>query len=161
MIDKIITYLVGNSMNSKIDDRIDNRTTKPIERLQQTTDKLQDKIENLTGDVRELRGIYKGWADKQSPLSLTEKGTDVLNKSGAQSYLNDNFEKLYEYFEDVDKEYDIQEKAKDVIASMDTDIENKLKDGLYKSGASVGDIALIMSLRLRDMVIDKRKHTTK
>lgn len=125
---------------------------------------LQRDVSDLKGNVKKLEGRFDGFekynvlAKGHSPLSLTESGVELLEQSGAKNYLEKHFTKLYGLFDDIDKGYEIQERAREVIENQRKEKDfNAIKEYLYNAGRPMDNIILVMSIELRDMVLEKKK----
>ncbi|MYE37906.1 MAG: hypothetical protein F4X82_00055 [Candidatus Spechtbacteria bacterium SB0662_bin_43] len=121
--------------------------------------KIKNEVQNqvnekVSKDVIEM--ILKHSSKTASPLTLNEVGTSTIEKMKGREWLNENIDALYKEFEDIDDEYDIQERSKEVLLEWKDKIINDRKKLLYSTGTSINEFIAVMSLVLRDMVFEKR-----
>lgn len=134
----------------------------------------KNKVDTLGEDVRVMKDEIKLIRDKavacetlldergpltkrRSPVSLTDRGRIVLENSGGKKFVDDKIESLSGKVEEKNPNtaYDIQELSKEVIASMkDSDDFNIFKDYLFKEGLSIDDIVEVLSIYLRDKILE-------
>ena len=123
---------------------------------------VKTKTDKLATDFAELKGIFETYEKLKflkpgSPLKLTENGDTLLSESGGRAYLKNNFSLLFEQFRDIKSAYDIQEKARQIIeAKKDSEEFDGMKDYLYEKGIDFSDLAAVMGVELRDMVLSKK-----
>ena len=125
---------------------------------------IQRDVSDVKGSIRNLEGRFDGFekyavlAQGQSPLSLTQSGTELLEQSGAKDYLEKHFTKLYDSFDDTDKGYEIQERAREIIEDQRKEKDfDAIKEYLYNAGRPMEHIIFVMSIELRDMVLAEKK----
>lgn len=90
-----------------------------------------------------------------SPLQPTQYGKTLISESGLEKILNDEKESLKErltvFLNGVDTEYDVQEKARDLLVSLkDTPMMASVKNYAYQHGLNVEMILKSGGLWLRD-----------
>ena len=136
--------------------------------------RLQERVKTLEGKVKEHgedgkkmsekvvecctrideRG-NKGLTKSRSPISLTERGYDLLQKSGGQAWISQYRDELIKAIQQKNPQsaYDVQEYAKEVlkgfVALNDTRLK-PLKDFAYSEGIELDDILTVMGIHLRD-----------
>ncbi len=117
--------------------------------LSQRLSKLEGKFET-SNDLR-------NFVQKRSPLSLTDKGRLLLEKSGGLNYINNNKSLLINEIKlrKPKSAYDVQELAKDVITDHTAgDKFIPLKNYLYQNGLDLAIIVNVMGIYLRDITLD-------
>lgn len=138
--------------------------------------KYTNKVDTLENDVRDLKREVREIRDKviacetslkerepltkrESPISLTDKGNKTLKDSGAEKFIDDNFDSLFKKIEGKHPKaaYDIQEISKNVLEDMQNDdLFNDLKEYAFKEGREIEDIILVAGIHLRDKVLMKK-----
>ena len=125
---------------------------------------IQRDLSDLKGSIKNLEGRFDSFekyavlAKGQSPLSLTQSGVELLEQSGGKTYLEKRFTKLYNLFNDVNKGYEIQERAREIIEQQSKQKDfNNIKEHLYNVGRPIEHIIFVMSIELRDMVLEEKQ----
>lgn len=117
-----------------------------IKRITICETKIEERTQNLAATLTK----------RKSPISLSEKGEEMLIKSGANKFVLDNLQELVKKIKEKDPKsaYDVQEISKDVIKSMTADDKFiPLKDYVYKEGIELDAIIIVMSIFLRDQAL--------
>ena len=130
-----------------------------VKSLQENFIEYKRKTDKTVEDVAELKGSFNTYRfiKSDSPIKLTEGGIDLLQNSGGKAYLDKNIEDLYEKFEGIDNEYDIQKKARDIMRDKEHDKNfDAMKKYLYQKGLSFDDLSTVMGVYLRDKVFEKK-----
>jgi len=112
----------------------------------------------LIGPLAEWFGKHhrgKGLTKSKSPISLTERGYDLLQKSGGQAWISQYRDELIKAIQQKNplSAYDVQEYAKEVLKSLVTMSDPRLKplkDYAYAQGIELDDIITVMGIHLRD-----------
>ena len=142
---------------TRILDALKNRTTlshrmKSVEDAVQT---IHSDIKDMKGEMGCLKGIFlrQTFVSGTSPLTLTERGSQILEESGGGAYVLNNKDRLITEFSDVNGMFDIQQKAFDVIKK---EAEKKdfhtIKNYMFSEGITLDDIAKVMGIALRDEI---------
>jgi len=121
--------------------------------LRRTLGEVKDKVVACEVILKE-RGPL---AERKSPISLTERGDNVLKESGGMDYVDDQKESLLAFIRDKNPKsaYDVQEFAKlamELRAKEDDFIP--LKNYAYKEGMDLDDILFVTGIYLRDITLD-------
>jgi len=114
-------------------------------------------------DIRErfftLEGKLSGTFGASSPVSLLQKGQDVLEKSGLKKYIEDNKALFIKKCCDggtLTNQYDIQIMAFDFFDKLDFgDFEPKLKEASFQYGMGVETLRRIGGIYFRDILLEK------
>lgn len=96
---------------------------------------------------------------RESPVSLTERGSAFLENSGGKQFVDDNFGELLANVETMNPQtaYDVQEDAKKVVADLREDERlNPIKDFLFKDGSTLEDVFEVMAIYLRNKVLSHK-----
>lgn len=99
---------------------------------------------------------------KRSPVSLSDRGTSLLNDSHGRKFVDENFDELYNSVKTKTPKtaYDIQEYAKEIIESLRNDDRlNPAKDFLFKDGSTLDEWITVTAIYLRDKILEKEKMT--
>ena len=97
---------------------------------------------------------------KHTPLSLTERGLEVLEESGGKNFINNNKDMLIKRILDKNppSSLDIQELSESTIISEKDHIEFiPVKEYVYNQGLIFDHVIKVMSIYLRDLALDKWK----
>lgn len=135
------------------------------EKFSSKLDKILEKIETVTNRISHLEGQIVGSLDpltkRNSPIKLTEKGEDVLTRSGAISIVDDPKNKrgiLNKILADPTptNAYDAQEKTINIINQMENDnIFMLLKSYAYKEGLDLHSILYAVAIYFRKYVLEE------
>ena len=94
-----------------------------------------------------------------SPISLTNTGQKLLIESGAEAYLQNNKNSLFQRFTGPTTKFDVQYEARNIIADEVKKLGiaplNAIKEHLYDKNKDYEDMIDIMSVRLRDIFISE------
>lgn len=93
---------------------------------------------------------------RESPVSLTERGSAFLEDSGGKKFVDDNFGELLASVEVMEPKtaYDVQEDAKKVVRALEDDQRlNPIKEFLFKDGSTLDDVFEVMAVYLRNKVL--------
>ena len=94
-----------------------------------------------------------------SPISLLDKGKEVLNESGLKKFIDDNKDALMKkcsYNKDPLNQYDIQEKAFTLFDELDFgEFTKTLKETSFNYGMSIDTIRRIGGIYFRDLLLAK------
>ncbi len=93
---------------------------------------------------------------RKSPISLNEKGEDILKRSGSDKFVLENQKELVQKIKEKNPTtaYDVQEYARTVVESLQNEQRFiPFKDFVYKEGFPLSHIFTVMSLYLRDIAI--------
>jgi hypothetical protein len=137
-----------------------------VDRMEKDFEKMIDRKEVLRTDVDKLlefkiqaqkfmdRNIYKD----QSPLSLTEFGQKLVDESGLggifEGVKDDLVEKLEEL--DPDSQYDVQEKARALMDSLDGyEPFKQVETYAFEHGKDLNQILRAGAILLRDYYFKK------
>lgn len=150
-----VKNLVKNLLN------FNNKLDFEVGDIQKEVGEVRNDIFNVREDVSRIEGflIDKGYyrpkySVRNSPIKLNDEGEELLAKSEADKYINDNLEELINEISDEDPKspYDVQELSSEVLRNKrDSDDFIKFKDYAYENGIEVDAIIYVMSIYLRDL----------
>lgn len=123
--------------------------------LRKTVGDVRDKVIACETSLKEREPLTK----RKSPVSLTDRGINFLKDSGGEKLVDDNFDELLKKVDGLDPKtaYDVQEDARKVIEGLrDDERINPLKEFLFKDGSTIEDLFTVMSISLRDKVLNKK-----
>ena len=141
-------------------------------RFQEKVKNLETKVDKIEVGLQEVRDKViacetridergeKGLIKRKSPADLTEKGLDLLQKSGGQAWIITNRPELLKSIKEKKptSAYDVQEYAKEILKEIVAKNDPKLKplkDYAYTKGLNLDDIILVMSIQLRNEVMSE------
>ncbi len=140
-------------------------------KYKQKIDTLEEKVGTLEKEIKDVQKELTTCSTKidertqsyastltkrKSPLSLTEKGEELLKRSGADKFIIDHKDILIKEIGDKNPKsaYDVQVFAKEVVESMSNKEEfTSLKDFAFKEGIEIDAIFIVMSIYLRDLAL--------
>jgi hypothetical protein len=136
----------------RLQERVKTLETK-VKELGEDGKKINDKVVECCIRIDERGG--KGLTRSKSPVSLTERGYDLLQKSGGQAWISQYRDELIKAIKDKNplSAYDVQEYAQEVLKGLVTLNDPRLKplkDYAYAQGIELDDIILVMGIHLRD-----------
>jgi hypothetical protein len=108
------------------------------------------KIEERTSSASSF------YTKRKSPVSLNDKGEELLKKSGADKFVLQNEQELIQKIKEQNPKtaFDVQEISKKVVESLANDERfNTFKDFVYKEGINLEPIFTVMSIYLRDIAL--------
>ena len=119
---------------------------------------LQDKVKIKMGKVSstKIKNIdTKSVVQSNSPRQLTYIGHAVLDESGGKAYLDGYTTELYKEFEGIKTAWEIERKAFDIMNKRISDPSfQSINKYVYYKGISIDVVVLVMSIELRDRVIN-------
>ncbi len=128
---------------------------KKIDEIDCKVNKIDSRVANIEGRM----GI--GYATASSPIRLTVKGEEILEKSGGKEIIDreDNKNKILDKILEEPKPtnaYDVQEKTKQVITEMAGDpMFTPIKDYAFQAGIELNVILNVVSIYFRDFALEK------
>lgn len=93
---------------------------------------------------------------RESPISLSDKGKALLLDSGGQTYIETNRENLIQAIRDRNPQsaYDVQEFAKQVIREKSSEPNFiPIKNYLYTQGLDLDRAVTVLGIQLRDVAL--------
>jgi hypothetical protein len=123
--------------------------------LRKTVGDLSYKVVACETSLKEREPLAK----RKSPISLTDRGNNLLNQSGGKEFVDNNFSELHASVEKMTPKtsYDVQEDSREVVGELKEDERiNPLKDYLFKDGSSLDDLFFVMSIYLRDKILKEK-----
>lgn len=118
-----------------------------------------DQLERCDLNTRLSTLEGKQLTKRNSPVDLTDYGTTVLNTSGGKAFVDSNYPELRDKVEENKPQtsYDIQEAARKIIGDLQEDTRlNTVKEFLFKEGMEWNDIAEVLGIYLRNLILDER-----
>lgn len=131
----------------------------------------ESRISRIEGRLDTLTA-YMPLTQSQSPIGLTERGSEVLLNSGTDKFINNYFQKLRAEIRycAAETKYDIQECAENILfralegylyseedpspESYEKDIYSA-KEWLFENGLKIKDLVEVGTVYLRDKVIEE------
>lgn len=133
----------------------------------------------LWGKVSKLEGVWdvvKNFVDKRdkteskrnnfkalekdvistSPLGLSSTGREKLEKSGAKAFIDKYFDELYKHFDGIKTNYEVHDKAIEVIQGVYKNNVNFTPVKRYAYNEGIEDFVLMVAIELRDRVCNKK-----
>lgn len=132
---------------------------------------LKERMKNNEGEMKEQNklliecstkieertsNLAASYMTRKSPISLNDKGEELLKRSKADKFVLVNESELVGKIKASDPKtaYDVQEIAKKVVKSLENDGRfNSFKDFAYKEGLDLEPIFTVMSIYLRDIAL--------
>lgn len=128
-----------------------------IKRILDRTEKIGDDVAEIKPKVSVLWELQ--FAESHSPLTLNEKGKDILSKSGIKEFVNKVLVQLVDSIKEKNPKnaYQIQEFAKEVMSNVkiNPEILPRLQKGAFDTGVDVDTVLFVGSLYLRDLALPK------
>lgn len=154
LVANIVAWLVGYAV-------FIGKQSEKIKHIEQENILSRKKLDEISDRLSKLEGIREEQlVSRKSPLSLTDAGNKLLSESGAEAYLKDNKDKLFEHFTAGITKLDIQSKSREIIKEeikkTNVDALNNIKEYAYNQGKDYEDLIDVMSIRLRDMFIEEK-----
>jgi hypothetical protein len=133
------------------------RYTEKIDQLEKCN--LNTRLSTLEGKMESREPLTR----KKSPVSLTERGNNVLNDSGGKKFIDDNYAELKGNVETKKPatSYDIQEMSRQVVEELKEDTRiNPIKEYLFKEGMEISEILDVLGIYLRDLILKEKNIST-
>lgn len=135
-----------------------------IEDLKERVDKIEEEMKNQNKLLIECsvkieertNSASSTYTKRKSPVSLNDKGEELLKKSGADKFVLQNKQELIQKIKEQNPKtaFDVQEISKKVVESLANDERfNTFKDFVYKEGINLEPIFTVMSIYLRDIAL--------
>ena len=144
----VVSYKMGTYVN-----KVDNLVTKEKETCSEIKE-IRDKVIACETSLKERGPLTM----RKSPISLTERGKQLLNESGAKKFVDLNFDLLFKKVEEHAPKtaYDIQEYSGKVLSELkNDDIIIPLKEYAFKEGLEITDLITVAGIYLRDKILEK------
>lgn len=116
---------------------------------------FQRRVSTLEGKIESSQPLKQ----RKSPVSLTERGEQVLYDSTGKFFVEENYPELKKNVEDKNPQnpYDIQEVSHKVAMGLKNDKRiSSIKYYAFKEGLVLDDILDIMGIFLRDKILAER-----
>ena len=126
-----------------------------LKNVEKDVKEIKEKVSECVERIATMEGRMQPYVMKGSPLSLTEKGLDLLECSGAREYIDKNKEGLLKSFEDIDKPFDIQEGAEKLMQEKLRE-DDGVKEYAFRNGERMEDISDVAGIALRDIVFEHK-----
>lgn len=114
--------------------------------------KIGERISRIEGRVT-MRNpdLY----EKNSPISLTDKGVLLLKESGTEAHIQKNRESLLQHFKKINNPLDIQDNA-EILMEQELKKDDRVKEYVFLNGESMKDVAGVAGIALRDIVFEEK-----
>ena len=121
---------------------------------------IKESLIKLEGRIGNLEGRFDKSFSTQSPISLLQRGKDILENSGLKKYIDDNESMLLEQCKSekaMSNPYDIQESVFKFLDEIifPIDLENNIKTTAFNFGASLDVVRRIAGIYFRDICLSK------
>lgn len=131
-----------------------------LDDLKKASEDLVKKVTSIDSRVSNIEGRFGvGYTSTSSPVRLTPKGLEILNKSGAKTIVDNekNKKKILDKICSKGKPktaYDVQEKTKQVIKDMaDDSMFIPLKNYAFTKGIDLEILLNIVAIYFRDIAL--------
>lgn len=154
----LVSFIVASVYIGTYKNKVDTNCN-DISEIKKEQKEIRDKVISCETSLKEREPYTK----RKSPISLTERGQELLNNSGGRGFIEGQFEKLLSEIEAKDPKtaYDIQEFSRQAIDAMsDDNLFNPLKEFLFKEGIDLADLVNVMGIDLRDRVLVRKNWKT-
>ena len=133
---------------------------KDIENLDGDVERLTEKVISIDNRVYYMEGrLEENYIRSASPMTLTEKGTEVLIESKAKEIVKAHKQEILDKILADPKPtnaYDAQEKTKEVIRGMKDDlIFLSIKEYAFQKGINLYVILDIIAIYFRNFVLEE------
>lgn len=124
---------------------------------------LEGQFSAMSGQINILlQNSPSNYVQAKSPISLTEKGEELLEESGIKRYIDENYDQLRNDIQealepkgDDYSAYDVQELAMSTIKkSVDEKDFVTIKDYAFDKGINLANIELVGGIHLRNKVLE-------
>jgi len=156
---------VGITMYSVFDRKAEDTRKE----FRDTTTVIEGRTYNTSNKMASMEGYFNAIqkdnthnniSKTNSPEVLNEKGLALLEKVNGRAYLNTHFDNFKKEFEGIDNRLEVSIKAEELLKTRTKDmlatIDKEGKDYMHENNFTVEHLARALSLRLRDMVIEKK-----
>jgi hypothetical protein len=151
----IVSFLVASVKLGKYTQMVDDLKD-DVSSIKKELRELENKLTKCETQIEERTSPMSGLTKRKSPVSLTDKGEQLLKASGADKFILENQSEL---IEDIRKNnpttaYDVQEYSKEVVKSLkDSPKIVDLKNFAFKEGIELEAIFIVMGVYLRDIAL--------
>ncbi|MFZ3057945.1 MAG: hypothetical protein WA092_02770 [Minisyncoccales bacterium] len=124
--------------------------------------KLETSVDGLDTRLTNIESNMANMTKTLSPISLTEKGTRVLEESGLKKYIDENKESLINDCKDnhsIKSKYDIQSAAFKYFDKLvfNEDFDKQIKDYAFNNGLNIDVIRRAAGIYFRDICLNHLK----
>lgn len=154
VISALISFLIASMRIGEYKGKVDRACT-DITKIENEQKGIRDKVIACETSLKEREPLTR----KKSPVTLTERGTKVLNDSTGKKFIDDNYEELKKKVNDSNPEtsYDIQELSRKVVEDLKDDSRlNTVKEYLFKEGMEIEEIINVLGIHLRDKILSEK-----
>ena len=121
---------------------------------------IKESLIKLEGRIGNLEGRFDKSFSTQSPISLLQRGKDILESSGLKKYIDNNENILWEQCKShkiLSNPYDIQESAFKFFDEVEfpTDIKEQIKTTAFNFGTSLDVVKRIGGIYFRDKCLGR------
>lgn len=156
ILSAIVGFLAAAHKLGKYEEKVNSLETK-VNGLESDVKVMSTKLTECSTKIDERTQSYASTLTKRkSPVSLTDKGEELLKKSAGDAFILENQEELVGKIRDKAPKsaYDIQIFSRDVIESLQNeDRFTKFKDYAFKEGLDLEALFIVMSIYLRDIAL--------
>lgn len=122
--------------------------------------KAETLLDTIDKRLTNVEGRFSGAFQTQSPISLTVKGTNLLEGSGLRKYIDDNkkdFSEKCRSGKKIDTAYDVQEAAFDCFDNIifEPMFETKLKEFAFQQGVDMSVLRRVGAIYLRNLLLEE------
>lgn len=118
---------------------------------------LSTKIVECITKIDERTSSYAGTLlERKSPITLSEEGSNLLKRSGADKFVLEHKDELVEKIKDKNPKsaYDVQELANKVVETLaDDERIIDLKNFAFQERINISVIFMVMGIYLRDIAL--------
>lgn len=128
-----------------------------IKQILNNTNKISADVSDMKPKVKVLWELQ--FAGGKSPLTLNERGLNILNKSGIKELVDNALSQFLDEIQEKNpiNTYEVQELSRQVMLNIknNPNILPKLQEWAFNAGVDVDAVLFVGSLYLRDLVLPK------
>ncbi len=154
IVSALVSFIVASVRMGVYKNKVDTNCS-DISDIKRESKEVRDKVIACETSLKEREPLTR----RKSPVSLTDRGTKVLNESAGAKFIDSIYEELKRKVEEKNPKtsYDVQEISKKIISSLGNDERlNPMKEYLFKEGLALPDLFEVLGIYLRDKILKEK-----
>ena len=156
IISGLVGFFAAVYKLGKYEEKVNTLESK-VKTLETDSKGLSRELAECSTKIDERTQSYSATLTKRkSPVTLTDKGEELLKRSGSDKFVLENKDELINKIKEKNPKtaYDIQLFAREIIEGLQNeDRFNQFKNFVYKEGIDLETIFIVMSIYLRDIAL--------
>lgn len=156
LVSALVAFITSNIRIGEYKNKVDTLCNDIIDLKKESRENSGKLVECSTKIDERTRSYASTLTKRESPVSLTPVGKDLLSQSGSDKFVLDNQSDLVEKIKAKSPKsaFDVQVFSRQVVEEIQNEERFKpLKDFAYNEGYDLEPIFIVMGLYLRDIAL--------